>query len=166
VKHVRRRELWTGRLFSVVEETWGERQRELVEHPGSVAVVAVDGEGRLVLARQFREAARTELLELPAGVLEPGEAPLEAARRELAEETGLHGGSWRQLRRIHPSPGFLREPLTLFLAEDLQEGEANTDAGEEVELIRFGAAEVRALLPELEDAKTLAGVLLYLLERG
>jgi ADP-ribose pyrophosphatase len=128
--------------------------------------VAVDGEGRLVLARQFREAARTELLELPAGVLEPGEAPLEAARRELAEETGLHGGSWRQLRRIHPSPGFLREPLTLFLAEDLQEGEANTDAGEEVELIRFGAAEVRALLPELEDAKTLAGVLLYLLERG
>jgi ADP-ribose pyrophosphatase len=166
MKHVRRRELWTGRLFSVVEETWGERQRELVEHPGSVAIVAVDLEGRLVLARQFREAARAELLELPAGVLDPGEVPLQAARRELAEETGLHGGSWRQLRRIHPSPGFLREPVTLFLAEELQEGEANPDAGEQVELARFDAAEVRALLPELEDAKTLVGILLYLRERG
>jgi ADP-ribose pyrophosphatase len=165
MKRVRRNELWEGRLFSVVEETWGERRRQIVEHPGSVAIVAVDAEGRLVLARQFREAARAELLELPAGVLEPGEVPLAAARRELAEETGLHGGEWRELRLIHPSPGFLREPVTLFLAEGLEEGEARTDAHEEVELVRLGPGELPSLLDELEDAKTLVGVLLYLRER-
>jgi ADP-ribose pyrophosphatase len=166
MKRVRRNEVWEGRLFSVVEETWGERRRQIVEHPGSVAIVAVDAEGRLVLARQFREAVRGELLELPAGVLEPGEIPLDAARRELAEETGLHGGEWRELRVIHPSPGFLREPVTLFLAEELEEGEASPDANEDVELVRFGAAELPSLLDGLEDAKTLAGVLLYLRERG
>jgi ADP-ribose pyrophosphatase len=148
MKRVRRKEIWEGRLFSVVEETWGERRRQLVEHPGSVAIVAVDAEGRLVLARQFREA------------------PLDAARRELAEETGLHGGEWRELRVIHPSPGFLREPVTLFLAERLEEGEARTDAHEEVELVRIGSGELPSLLDELEDAKTLVGVLLYLRGRG
>ena len=161
MKRVRRNEVWEGHLFAVVEETWGERRRQIVEHPGSVAIVAVDAEGRLVLARQFREAVRAELLELPAGVVEPGEVPLDAARRELAEETGLHGGEWRELRVLHPSPGFLREPVTLFLAQGLEEGEAE----EEVELVRFGAGELPSLLDELEDAKTLVGVLLYLRTR-
>ena len=165
MKRVRRNEIWEGRLFSVVEETWGELRRQIVEHPGSVAVVAIDSEGRLVLARQFREAARAELLELPAGVLEPGEIPLDAARRELAEETGLHGGEWQELRVIQPSPGFLREPVSLFLAEGLEEGEPRTDTNEEVELVRFGADELPSLLDELEDAKTLVGVLLYLRAR-
>ena len=165
MKRVRRDEIWQGRLFSVVEETWGELRRQIVEHPGSVAVVAIDSEGRLVLARQFREAARAELLELPAGVLDPGEIPLDAARRELAEETGLHGGEWQELRVIHPSPGFLREPVTLFLAEGLEEGEPSTDTNEEVELVRFRVDELPSLLDELEDAKTLVGVLLYLRTR-
>ena len=165
MKRVRRDEIWAGRLFSVVEETCGELRRQIVEHPGSVAVVAIDSEGRLVLARQFREAVRAELLELPAGVLEPGEIPLDAARRELAEETGLHGGEWQELRVIQPSPGFLREPVSLFLAEGLEEGEPRTDTNEEVELVRFGAGELPSLLDELEDAKTLVGVLLYLRAR-
>lgn len=79
--------VYSGKLFDVVVETWEGREREIVEHSGSVTIVAVDREGRVVLVRQFREAARKKLLELPAGVIDEGEEPLETARRELAEET-------------------------------------------------------------------------------
>jgi 8-oxo-dGTP pyrophosphatase MutT (NUDIX family) len=149
MKKVRRRQVYEGKLFDVVIENWGLHERELVEHPGSVTVVPIDADGRIVLTRQFREAARKKLLELPAGMLDPGEDPLTGARRELAEETGLRGGEWRKLRLIHPSPGLLREPVTIFLAERLEEGEPDLEDGE-----------------ELEDAKTLVGVLLYLRERA
>jgi 8-oxo-dGTP pyrophosphatase MutT (NUDIX family) len=157
---------WHGKLFDVVVERWGERERELVEHPGSVAIVAFDAEGRLVLTRQLREGARRELLELPAGVVDAGEDELAAAQRELAEETGLRGGRWRELRRLYPSPGFVREPVTLFVAEELEEGERDLEDGEELELVRLTPEELEATLPELEDAKTLAGILLVLRERG
>jgi ADP-ribose pyrophosphatase len=157
--------VWQGKLFRVVVERWRGRERELVEHPGSVAIVAFDRKGRLVLTRQFREGARRELLELPAGIIDEGENDVEAAQRELAEETGLRGGRWRELRRLHPSPGFLREPVTLFLAEELEEGERDLDEGEELDLVRLALDEVEATLPDLEDAKTLAAVLLVLRER-
>jgi ADP-ribose pyrophosphatase len=164
MKKVGREVVWEGERFDVVVERWGDTVRELAEHGGSVAIVAVDREGRLVLTRQFREAVRETLLELPAGILETGEIPLEAARRELAEETGLHGGSWRRLRTIHPSPGFLREPVTIFLAEDLDEGEPHPGESEQIDVVRLTRAELEAELERLEDAKTLVGVLLYLRE--
>ena len=160
------RTVYSGELFDVVVETWDGREREIVEHSGSVTIVALDGDGRVVLVRQFREAARASLLELPAGIVDEGEQPLETARRELAEETGLRGGRWRELRRIHPSPGFVREPVTLFLAEGLEEGERDLDQGEDVELVRLSARELESALAELEDAKTLVGLLLYLRERS
>lgn len=161
-----RKVVWRGKLFQVVVERWRGRERELVEHRGSVAIVAFDREGRLVLTRQFREGAGRELLELPAGNVDEGEDELAAARRELAEETGLRGGRWRELRRLYPSPGFLREPVTLFLAEELDEGERDLDDGEELELVRLAPEEVETSLRELEDAKTLAGVLLVLRRRA
>jgi len=159
--------VWRGRLFDVVVERWQGRERELVEHRRSAAVVAFDRAGRLVLVRQLREAVGGRaLLELPAGLVDDGEDEVAAARRELAEETGLRGGRWRELRRLQPSPGFLREPLTVFLAEELEEGDRELDDGEDVELVRVPPDEVEALLPELEDAKTLVGVLLALRVRA
>jgi len=165
MKKVRRKQVYEGKLFDVVVENWGEREREIVEHSGSVTIVPIDAAGRIVLTRQFREAARKELLELPAGMLDEGEAPLACAKRELAEETGLHGGDWRELRRIHPSPGILRELVTIFLAEGLEEGERAFEDGEEIEIVRLTSAQLEARLDALEDAKTLVGVLFYLRER-
>jgi ADP-ribose diphosphatase len=157
---------WSGRLFDVVVERWGRHEREIVRHPGSVAVVAVDGDDRVVLVRQQREPARTALLELPAGTREPGEEPLDTAQRELAEETGLRGGRWRELARFWTSPGFLREEMVLFLAEDAEEGEAALDDDEDVELVRIPVTALAGRLGEFRDAKTLVGLLLLLRDRG
>jgi ADP-ribose pyrophosphatase len=160
------RTAWQGRLFDVVVERWGEHEREVVQHAGAVAIVAVDAAERVVLVRQRREAARAVLLELPAGTREDGEEPLATARRELEEETGLRGGRWRELARFWTSPGFVREEMTLFLAEDAEEGEASLQDDEDVEIERIAVGELPARLGEIADAKTLVGLLLLLRERG
>ena len=143
------RTAYHGKLIDVTVERWGEHEREIVGHPGAVAIVPIDREGMLTLVRQRREAVRTELVELPAGTLEEGEAPLACARRELEEETGLTGGTWRQVAAFYTTPGFCRERMHLFFAEEL-------------EVVRWGRAEIAAKVGEIEDAKTLAGLLLYL----
>src|SRR5205823_6363675 len=103
-------------------------------HPGAVAIVAVDREGYVTLVRQLREAARRHLLELPAGTLEAGEEPLATAKRELEEETGLTGGRWQPAAAFYTTPGFCRERMTLFVAEDLDRGEPRPDDDEDVEV--------------------------------
>ncbi len=125
-----------GKLFDV-EVVSGS---EIVRHPGSVAIVAVDDEGRVVLVRQLRVAAGKELVELPAGTLEPGEDPDATARRELAEETGLRGGSWERLGRFWTSPGFVDEEMRLYLAEGCEQGEPETEDDEQIELVRWTRA--------------------------
>lgn len=152
---------YDGKLFDVVIEEWDGREREIVDHPGSTSVVAVH-DGAVVLVRQVREPARKPLLELPAGTLEDGEEPLVSAQRELAEEVGLRGGRWRELGGFWTSPGFLREYMHVFVAEELEAGEADLDDDEEVEIVRWPVAEIAARIDELEDAKTIAGLLLYL----
>jgi ADP-ribose pyrophosphatase len=153
--------VWEGRLLDLTVERWGDNEREIVEHPGAVAIVAVDGEGCVALVRQLREATRRYLLELPAGTAEPGEEPLETARRELQEECGLTGGEWRELAVFWTTPGFCRERMHLFAAEGVERGEAAPAEDEELELVRWPVAEVDLRLGQIEDAKTLAGLLLY-----
>jgi|SRR5579884_320842 len=154
---------YDGKLIDVVIERWGDNDREIVEHPGAVAIVAVDREGQVTLVRQLREAARRELLELPAGTIDPGEEPMATAQRELLEETGLGGGEWEEVAGFWTTPGFCRERMTLFVAEGVeQQREASPDADEEIDLVRWHVHEIPRRLAEIEDAKTLAGLLLYL----
>ena len=160
------RTVYDGKLVDVVVERWGEHEREIVEHPGAVAIVAVDQEQKVVLVRQLREPARKELLEIPAGTVDADEESLATAQRELAEETGLRGGQWQHAAAFWTTPGFCRELMHVFFAEDVEEGERSPEDDEEIELVRVPVAEIADRLGELEDAKTLAGLLLYLRGRG
>ena len=159
------RTVYDGKLFDVTIERWGDNEREIVDHPGAVAVVALDAEDRIVLVRQLREPARRKLLELPAGTLDEGEEAEACARRELAEETGLTGGDWERGPSFWTTPGFCRELMHVFFAEGVGEGEQHHDADEDIELVRIPLAELPSRIDELEDAKTIAALLLYLRRR-
>jgi 8-oxo-dGTP pyrophosphatase MutT (NUDIX family) len=141
--------------------------REVVDHPGAVVIAALDAEGRLVLEKQYRYAIDQELVEFPAGVLEPGEDPAVAAVRELREEAGLEASRWDRLGAFYSSPGFVHEQLHAYLARDLRTVPRDLDFDEDIDLEWIP---LRGLLdrPEyLVDAKTLATLLLVqgLLER-
>ena len=154
--------VFTGRMIGVTVERWGDSDREVVERADSVAVVAVEPPDSLLLVRQFREPARRPLLELPAGTVDEGEEPLETAKRELAEEAGLHGGRWQAGPVFYTTPGFCRERIHLFFADELERGKPTPESKEELEIVRWPATDAASRLDEIEDAKTLAGILLFL----
>lgn len=156
------RTVFEGKLIGVTIERWGGHEREIVEHPGAVAIVAVDAEDNVWLVRQLREATRRQLVELPAGTAKPGEGPLKTAQRELREECGLRGGMWRELTAFWTTPGFCREYMHVFLAEGVEPGAPDPDEDEALEIVRWPLAELGERLGEIEDAKTLAGLLLFL----
>jgi ADP-ribose pyrophosphatase len=135
---------------------------EVVVHGPAAAIVAVDRDDRVLLVRQQRAGAGGPLVELPAGNVDDGEPPIDAARRELREETGLHGGDWIEVASFYTTPGYCDERIHLFVARGLDDGEPDPQGNEELELVRVPLAEVPALLAEVEDAKTLAGLLLLL----
>jgi 8-oxo-dGTP pyrophosphatase MutT (NUDIX family) len=161
------RTVWEGRIAKVRVDTFRfddgeEAEREIVEHPGAVAVLAHDGE-RLFLVRQPREAVGEEaLLELPAGKLdEDGESPLDTAKRELAEEVGKGARSWEHLTSFYTSPGFADEECHLFLATDLYEERADPDENERIEVVEAPLADLDRLIRECRDAKSLAALLWF-----
>lgn len=159
--------VFTGLIVNVRQDraalhTGKEVRREVVEHPGGVVVLPLDRDGNVLCVRQFRYPFMEETLELPAGKLEPGEAPRPAALRELREETGCVPASFLSLGKIYTSPGFSSEVLHLFLATGLDEGDAAPDEDEylSLERIPFALLKARALRGELPDAKTLSAVFL------
>jgi ADP-ribose pyrophosphatase len=151
--------VWEGKKIAVSVEDWDGHEREIVEHPGAVAIVAIDSDGNLAFVRQPREATRGYLLEIPAGTREEGEEPLATAQRELREECGLTGGEWTRLGGFWTTPGFTREYMHVFLADGVEHGAAEPEADEEIELVFLSRDDVR--LAELEDAKSIAGLALY-----
>jgi 8-oxo-dGTP pyrophosphatase MutT (NUDIX family) len=157
---------WEGRIVSVRVERFRyddgeEAEREIVAHPGAVAVLAHDGE-RLYMVRQPREPVGEEaLLELPAGKLEQDEDALETARRELAEEIGKGARSWERLTSYYSSPGFTDEEVHVYLATDLFDERAESGEEERLEIVEVPLAELDRLIRECRDAKSLVGLLWF-----
>ena len=139
-------------------------KREIVEHGGCTAIVALDSEKNVLLVRQYRKAVERMLLEIPAGGIEPGEEPLEGARRELEEETGFSAERWEHLSVFYTSPGFCTEFMHLYLATELQPAERAADDDEHIEVVRVPLKKSLELVAsgEICDAKSIAGLLLAL----
>jgi 8-oxo-dGTP pyrophosphatase MutT (NUDIX family) len=158
-------EVWTGRMVSVRKDRFryddGEEvTREIVDHPGAVAVVAHDGHQLYLVAQPRESVDEEELLELPAGKLdEEGESPLETAQRELGEEIGLAARDWRHLTTCYSSPGFTNEQIHIYLATDLYEVEVEPVEGERIQVRHMPLAELEGLIRDCRDAKTLVGLL-------
>lgn len=162
------REVLKNKLFRVVDEvakdpSGFEIHRSIVRHPGSAVMLAADKEGRMLLVKQFRLPAEQDLWELPAGRVDPGESVLEAAKRELREETGYDAKNWTPLVSFWASPGYVDEKMTVFLAEDLTEGAQETMEDERIELKWFPADEVLRMIVggEIHDAKTMVGFFMW-----
>jgi len=153
--------LYDGPIFRVERRD----DRDVVVHAPVAAVVAVDRDDQLTLVRQHRVPVDTTMLELPAGFIDGDESPLEAARRELIEETGLHGGEWVELASFFTSAGFTDERVHLFLATGLEVGDASPEEDEELEIVRVPLADVAALIDQIRDAKTVIGLLLLVRDR-
>ena len=163
------KEVLSNKLFRVVDEvatdpSGFEIHRHIVRHPGSAVMMAVDDEDRVLLVKQFRLPAQKEMWELPAGRIDPGEGPEEAAKRELREETGYEAKTWTLLTSFWASPGYVDEKMNLFLAEHLTAGKAEPMEDERIELAWFGKDELLQMIRggEIQDGKTLVGYFLWL----
>ena len=160
------RRIYEGRILNLrvddIEMPDGtSSKREIVEHGDSVCVIAIDDDENLVLVRQFRLAIEGDLLEIPAGGMEPGETPEEAAKRELREETGREAADWTSFGGFYIAPGYTGEFLHLFLARGLTLTDDDQDEDEAVEVELHPLSAIKDLIAkgELRDAKSVAGLL-------
>ncbi len=146
-----------------VDPSGFEIRRDIVRHRGSAVMMAVDENKRILLVRQFRLPAGRKMWEIPAGRLDEGETPLQAARRELREETGLRARKWRRLISFYPSPGFLSEKMHVFVATGLTHGEAEPMEDEKIESRWFAAAELGEWIRtgRIQDGKTILAFLAW-----
>jgi ADP-ribose pyrophosphatase len=167
-KVLRSKVVFQGRVFGVRRETVIEPSgvkatREIVTHPGSVVVLPVFPDGRILMIRQYRHAAGQYLWELVAGSKDPGESFEQGARRELHEETGYTARRMRKLLDLFPTPGFVSENMVIFLAEGLKLGKAHPEADEKIELRIFSLSEIENWMRsgKIRDAKSVAGIFYY-----
>lgn len=158
---VSRQEIFHGRIVDLRVDTvrlpnGHLTTREVIDHPGGVAVVAIDENDNVLTVKQYRYAFQTVLEEIPAGKLERGEDPLVCAVRELGEETGFTAGRIVPLGAYHSSPGFSSERLYIYLALDLSRGEAHPDEGEFLDLVKLPFSELLSMVKrgEISDGKT------------
>ena len=165
-KTVKKEHIFTGRVLrfdvdtvELPDGTTGER--ELVYHPGGVGVVAVDDDGYVYMVRQFRKPYEEVLLEIPAGKLEKNENPVDAAKRELAEETGVLCAELISLGEFYPSVGYTNENLRMFLAKVESVGEAVPDDDEFLDICKIHISELTNMIMhgDIKDGKTIAAVL-------
>ena len=167
-KVLQSRTMYRGPVFIVRKERVREPggitvRRDVVVHHGSVVVLPVFPGPRILLVRQYRHAVGRFLWELVAGHIDPGESPLAAARRELAEETGYVARRFQKLLDIFPTPGFLSEHMVLYAAHELSAGTARPEEDERIETRRFAMRELETMMRtgRLRDAKSIAGILYY-----
>ncbi len=167
------RRVYDGRVVSLrldqIELTDGHTSlREIVEHAQAVAIVPITQSGEVLMVRQYRLAVGREMLELPAGVMEPGESGEAAAQRELQEETGYRAARLNRLGGFWVAPGYCTEYIHIYLAEDLYESRLEADEDERIEVapLSLAAALSGIAAGEIEDAKSVCGLLLYDRHRG
>ena len=169
MKIISSKQVYDCGLFRVTEDeavdpkTKFKIKRSVVRHIGSAVMMAVDEKKRVLLVRQYRLPAEKRMWELPAGRLDEGEKPLQAAKRELKEETGYKAAKWSKLASYYASPGFVQERMTIYLAEDLTAGEATPMDDEQIEARWFKRKELAKMIEdgEIEDGKTLIGFLMW-----
>jgi ADP-ribose pyrophosphatase len=162
------KEVLKTKIFTVTEDhakdpDGFEIRRAIIRHPGSAVMMALDEHNRVLLVRQFRLPANDFLWELPAGRIDPGEDARQAAVRELQEETGCQAADWTELASYFPSPGFLQEKMTVFLARNLTEGEQKPMDDERIETRWFSVEELDRMIRdgEIRDGKTICGFLMW-----
>ena len=165
MKLISSRVCYTSDIFTVTEDTAVDPSgfrifRGIVQHRGSAVTMPVDSAGRILLVRQYRLPARRYLWELPAGRVDPGETVLKAARRELEEETGYRARHWKKLISFYPSPGYVAEKMTIYLATGLKEGPPKPMDDERIECRWFTAREIDQWIRagKIVDAKTIIGL--------
>jgi ADP-ribose pyrophosphatase len=168
MKLIASQEKYRNRLFVVTEdEAVGpdgfEIKRAIVQHQGSAVMMAVDDRKHILLVRQYRLPARQYLWELPAGKVDEGETALKAAKRELAEETGYRARQWNKLVSFYPSPGYVAEKMTLFVATGLTAGKAAPMDDERIECRWFTPREIETWIEDgkILDGKTIIGYFMW-----
>ena len=151
------------RRDEVIEPSGVRTTREVITHPGSIVVLPVLPDGRILLIQQYRHATRQYLWELVAGRMDPGETPKKAAARELIEETGFRAKRIRVFLDVFPTPGFLEERMFILLAEGLTAGEAEPEEDEKIISRAYTRKQLEELIRggKLRDAKSIAGILYY-----
>ena len=168
-KTISSRSIFKGRAFGVrVDKVFNangeETTREIVEHPECVAVVPVDANGDILLVRQYRKAVEKELLEIPAGGIDPGEDAPTAVKRELQEEIGHIPGRIERIGGFYSSPGFCTEYLYLYLAFDLKPSQLYAEDTAGIQTVKIKPDQIRRMIEsgEICDSKSVAGLLSYL----